>query len=96
MAIVVEWHAGFHLGLNEPPTVLIFTKSAEQHYEQLVAGKNLSGDDVQAALDNFGLSSPNNSSEHGKDKLTGMNWAGKNFGSTEDVGPIEIYKEGGE
>lgn len=29
-----------------------------------------------------------------EDKLSGMNWAGKDFRSTEDVDPIMVYKDG--
>ncbi|OGE56622.1 hypothetical protein PENARI_c003G09986 [Penicillium arizonense] len=81
--------------------------SPEQHYEQLVAGKNLSGDDVQAAFDNLQPIKPEhffgtwkganvNTGHPTEEKLTGMNWAGKTFRSTEDVDPIEVYQENGE
>jgi hypothetical protein len=91
-------------GANKrPPT----SSSPEQHYEQLVAGKNLSGDDVQAAFDNLQPIKPEhffgtweganvNTGHPTEEKLTGMNWAGKTFRSTEDVDPIEVYQENGE
>ncbi|CAG8293107.1 unnamed protein product [Penicillium salamii] len=80
--------------------------SPEQHYEQLVIGRNLKAQDVQAAFDNLQPIKPEsfveawkganvNTGHPTEEKLTGMRWAGKTFRSTEDVDPIMVYDNDG-
>ncbi|KAJ5640119.1 uncharacterized protein N7484_007981 [Penicillium longicatenatum] len=81
--------------------------SPEEQYVQLVARKNITEQEYLDVFDKLKPVAPEkfmgswkganvNSNHPTEKKLTDMNWAGKDFRSTEDVDPIMVTNDAGE
>ncbi|KAJ5171633.1 hypothetical protein N7492_004226 [Penicillium capsulatum] len=88
------------------PLTCLASSTPEQSYLELVQGKSPSSEEVLAVFDQLQPVTPEqfigawkganvNTGHPTEAKLSGMQWAGKDFRSTEDVDPIMVYRADG-